>query len=126
METLQTTQVATLYERLGGSEGIASIVQDIINLHLSNPEVSNRYALSDMERVKQRAFEFFAMGTGGPQVYTGKNMLETHRGMNISEQEFMAVLDDILLALEKNNIGQKEIDEVLVILYSMRKEIVRV
>lgn len=66
------------------------------------------------------------MGTGGPETYTGRNMLDTHRGMNISEQEFMEVVDDILNALEMNNIKQKEKDEVLAILFSMRKEIVRV
>jgi len=44
--------------------------------------------------------------------------------MNISAQEFMAVLDDALIALEKNNIGQREKEEVLFVLYSMRNDVV--
>ena len=51
-------------------------------------------------------------------------MLATHKGMNISASEFMAVLDDILAALSKNEVGQREQEEVLFILYSFRSEIV--
>ena len=88
--------------------------------------MSASYKQSDISKVKRLAYEFFAMGTNGPETYSGRNLLDTSRGMNISEQEFMEVVDDILNALESNNINQKEKDEVLVILYSMRKEIVRV
>lgn len=126
MENVIEQQTATLYERLGGSEGIASITSDAVDQHLKNPIVSVRYKYADISNVKKRAFELLAMGTGGPETYTGRNMLDTHRGMNISEQEFMEVIDDILNALEMNNIKQKEKDEVLAMLYSMRKEIVRV
>jgi hemoglobin len=59
-------------------------------------------------------------------VYEGKNMLETHKGMNIDEAEYMAVLDDILDALDKNHIGQQEQGEVLFALYSLRREIMLV
>lgn len=119
-------QTNSLYERLGGSKRIASIANDAVELHLKNPAVSARYKQSDIPHVKQLAFEFFAMGTGGPEIYTGRNMLDTHRGMNINEQEFMEVVEDILEALKMNHISQQEQDEVLAILYSMRKEIVRV
>ena len=53
-------------------------------------------------------------------------MLDTHRGMNISGGEFLAVLDDALQALEKNAVGQREKEEVLFVLYSMKSEIVGV
>jgi hemoglobin len=46
--------------------------------------------------------------------------------MNISALEFMAVLDDALLALTKNKVGQREQEEVLFILHSMRADIVLV
>ena len=46
--------------------------------------------------------------------------------MNIDGDEFLAVLDDALEALEKNNIGQREKEEVLFVLYSMKPEIVHV
>ena len=116
----------SLYERLGGTEGITSIANDLVDIHMANPAIAPRYSNSDPDKVKNGAATFFIAGTGGPDVYKGQDMLATHKGMNISAHEFMAVLDDALEALEKNNIGQREQEEVLFILYSMRSDIVLV
>jgi hemoglobin len=116
----------SLYERLGGTEGITKIASDLVDIHLANPRIAPRYADSDVATVKNGAATFFISGTGGPDVYKGKNMLATHKGMNIDGNEFIAVLDDALEALEINNIGQREKEEVLFVLYSMKSEIVLV
>src|SRR5438552_2912546 len=56
-------------------------------------------------------------GFGGPEAYTGKDMVTAHTGMNINEAEFIAVCDDVLDALDKCNVGKREKDELLCILY---------
>lgn len=116
----------SLFERLGGNEGIKAIANDVIDNHISNETIKTRFAESDVAALKNAATTFFISGTGGENVYKGKDLLAAHKGMNISAQEFMAVLDDSLKALEKNNIGQREQEEVLFILYSMRSQIVLV
>ena len=50
-------------------------------------------------------------------------MVSAHKGMNINEQEYMAVLDDIMAALQEHGVGQREQEELLMISYSLRKEI---
>lgn len=120
------TLSSTLYERLGGHRGISAIVNDLVDLHFANPLIQARFAKSDAVKVKSAAALFFCAGSGGPEVYAGKDMLDAHHGMNISEQEFLAVLDDALEALAKNRVGAQEQMEVLYILYSMRKQVVRV
>lgn len=114
----------TLYDRLGGSEGISAIANDLVDIHMANPRIAKRYMDSDRVAVKKSAAEFFIAGTGGPDVYKGKDMVATHRGMNIDNDEFVAVLDDALQALEQNNVSQRVKEEVLYVLYSMKSEIV--
>ena len=117
----------TLYERLGRREGITRITADLMKNHLANPLVKVRFMASeDLERVERRAVEFFCAGTGGPETYTGQDMLATHKGMKINEQEFMAVSDDAMDALEKNGIDLPTRNEVLAVLWSMRREVMRV
>ena len=116
----------SLYERLGGTEGITKIASDVIDNHLANKTIATRFAKSNAAALKNAAATFFITGTGGPNVYKGKDMLAAHQGMNISAAEFMAVLDDALAALEKNNIGRREQEEVLFVLYSMRPQVVMV
>jgi hemoglobin len=119
----------TLYERLGGARRIAAIVNDFVDLHLANPVIKSRFSRLDagqLELAKLHATEFFCAGSGGPETYTGKDMLTAHRGMNISEQEYIAAIDDVLAAMEKHGAGQQERNDVVAILYSQKGQIIRV
>ncbi len=116
----------SLYERLGGEEKIAVIAADIFDTHAANPIIASRYKGSDRERVIKVVAEFICAGTGGTQEYTGKAMLDAHHAMNINDIEYMAVIDDIMLALDKNDVGQQEKQEMLMIAYSLKEEIVGV
>lgn len=118
---------ASLYDRLGGEAGISAIVDDVIAAHLANPAVQTRFQnVSDLEHAKKMAREFFCAGSGGPQAYTGKDMRTAHKGMNISEQEYLAVVDDIMGTLAKHGIDDTTRKDVLAILYSLKGEIIRV
>ena len=123
-ETALQQDTATLYERLGCRPGIEAIVEDIWNNHVSNPLVNKRYANSDPATVKRLVTEMCCAGFGGPETYTGRDMLTTHKGMNINDTEFVAVCDDVLKALDKHNVGKRERDEILCILYSLKGDIV--
>lgn len=114
----------SLYERLGGSEGITQIANDVVDKHIANKTIAPRFVNTDVAKLKHAAATFFITGTGGPALYEGKDMVSSHKGMNISPAEFMAVLDDALDALTKNGIKQREQEEVLYVLYSMRSHIV--
>jgi hemoglobin len=121
-----STDTASLYHRLGRHEGISRIVDDVMAAHLSNPLVRTRYENSqDIERVGKMAVEFFCAGTGGPEPYTGRDLVATHKGMNINEQEYLSVMDDIVGALEKNGIDQQSRNEVVAILYSLKGQVLR-
>jgi hemoglobin len=123
MQTIQHS----LYERLGRNEGISRIVHDVVAAHLSNPVVKTRFEnAGDLDHLRLLAVEFFCAGCGGPEAYSGRDMLSTHRGMNISEQEYLAVIDDILGALGKNGVEDGTRTEVLGVLYSLKDQVIRV
>ena len=117
----------SLFDRLGGTAGLDRIVDDVMAAHMSNPVIKTRFEnAKDLDRAGRMAKEFLAAGSGGPAAYTGKDMLAAHKGMNISEQEFLAATDDILGALDKNKVGEDVKKDVLAILYSLKETIIRV
>lgn len=129
--TSEQQPAATLYERLGQSAGIASIVDDIVAAHMENSAIKARFLpyASDPERlaaVKSQLCRFLEAGSGGPAEYTGRTMAEAHRGMNIDEAEYVAALDDILAVLDKHAIDDETRKDVLAIAYSLKGEIVHV
>lgn len=120
----------SLFERLGGSAGINALVEDIVALHMDNPVIRVRFRpyleTEKLAVTKRHLCAFLEAGSGGPAQYSGRSMGDTHRGMNISEAEYMAALDDILDALRKHEIDQQTQKDVLAIAYSLKGEILHV
>lgn len=107
----------SLYQRLGGDEGIARLVDDVIAAHLANPLVKTRFEeIRDMTHTKQLVSEFFTAGLGSPPTYTGKGMLGAHKGPSVSEQEFQAAINDIVGAMNKNGMDEGSKNDILAIL----------
>ena len=115
----------SLYERLGGEPRIAAIVDDALDRHAANPLVAPRFRGKDLPTLKRLGTQFFCMGSGGPQKYEGRDLHTAHAGMNISEQEYMVVIDDIVAALQGQGIGPVEVNEVVAILYSLKAQMLR-
>jgi hemoglobin len=82
--------------------------------------------MDKVQVIKRHFCEFLGMGCGGPEVYTGRDMLAVHTGMNISNEEYVAALDDILLVLDRHNIDEQTKKEILYIAYSVKNQIVHV
>ncbi len=124
-------ETRSLFLRLGGTSGISRLVDDIVALHMENPTVRARFRpiLDTPERlavIKQHTCAFLEAGSGGPATYGGRSMVDAHRGMNVSAAEFIAVVDDILAALRKNDIDEQSQKDVLAIAYSLKGDIMHV
>lgn len=116
-----------LYERLGGAAGIRAIVDDVFALHLANPLINEGFAnlsAEQVSRLKKVTCEFFGAGTGGPEVYTGRDLITVHKGMNITEHQYAAAIDDIAAALGKNGISENDKAEVIEILSALKDQVV--
>ncbi len=121
------TEGSTIYERVGGYDGFHRIAEDILVLHHQNATLEPRYgqAKKSDEELARLVTELLCSVTGGSETYTGMSMLEVHKGMNCHEDEFVAVLDDILIALEKNGVSSEDRDTILGLNYGLKADIVR-
>jgi hemoglobin len=119
--------MSSLYERLGAAAGIREMVEHAVEAFLENPAVAPRFrAITDLDQHKEMSRAFFCAGAQGPDPYTGRDMRTAHRGMNISEKEYLAVMDDIMAAADKRGVDDETRREVLSILYSLKNDIIGV
>lgn len=133
----------TLYERLGGEEGIANIVDDFTTRALQDPRVNwqrtgvkhggffgrNQTVSWDansanVTQLKKHLAQFFALATGGPAKYQGKGMKSAHANLHISNAEFDAAVGDLKASLDKLQVPNQEQKELLAIAESTRPQIV--
>ncbi len=117
------TTTASLFERLGGTEGVTRIADEVVEAHLANPIIGKRFLDTDAAALKELVRDFVSAGTGGPAEYQGRDMQSAHRGLNLNERELVAAIDDILGVLDRNGIGEDARREMLAILYSFKDEV---
>lgn len=98
----------------------------MVDNHLNNPVIAPHFTGVDLEATKNTRRIFLSTAPGGPDIYQGKGLTETHKHMNTSDNKFMAAVGDVMAALSasENDDGSKA--EVLFILYSLRPEVVRI
>ena len=120
------TPVGSLYERIGGADMLRRIASDLVDAHAVNPIIAPRFRAIDQQVAKQHAFEFFCMGSGGSEPYTGRDLREVHTGMNLADQEFVASVDDLMMVMQQNGVGEQEQKDVLFIFFSLKGEVLHI
>jgi hemoglobin len=124
-------RLPSLYERLGGAYSIATVVDDFIERLLVNPTLNANPAISEARaRVPKAGLKFHVTTqlcevTGGPCKYTGRAMKEAHQHLNITQAQWDAMVADFQRTLDKFKVPQKEQQELITIVGSTRRDIVR-
>jgi len=125
-------QEKSLYERLGGVKPISLVVDDFINRLVANdilnanPMIKEGRKHSPDAYLKFQVTNLVCQVTGGPCVYTGLGMKESHTHMNITENEWQVMRDEFKKTLDKFQVPEKEQKELFDVVESTKKDIVMV
>lgn len=114
---------ASLYERVGGKQAINAVVVDAIGNISTDKRINPRF-INASSSLNQNLVDLLCVRTGGPCKYSGLDMSAAHEGMNIRDDEFDALVDDIRKSLDKFKVADREKAEVLAILNQMRNAVV--
>lgn len=123
----ETTRQATLYTRLGGYDAIAAVADDLLRRLMADGQLGRFWrdrALDSVRREKQLLIEFLCASAGGPAYYLGRDMVTAHRGMGISESDWSVFVGHLKATLSRFEVPQRERDEVLAFVDSLKKDIV--
>jgi hemoglobin len=102
-----------LYERLGGQAAVVAVVDDFITNVAADTRINLRFSNSDIPRLKSLLVEFVCQATGGPCHYSGRDMESSHAGMDLVDDEFTALVEDLTKTLDKFKVPDKEKGELL-------------
>ena len=115
-----------LYDRLGGKPGITAVVDEFVGNVAKDDRINDRFATTDISRLKGHLIDQVCMATGGPCTYTGRDMKATHRRMRITNADFTALVEDLVAALKAFEVPQREQNELLALLGPMKPDIVEI
>ncbi len=124
MQSDQMMGQKSLYDRLGGKPAIVAVVDDFIGNVAGDGRISQRFAGANIPRLKMMLVDQICQATGGPCTYAGKSMVEAHKGMDIKDAEFNALVEDLVKSLDKFQVPAREKNELLGALGGMKPQIV--
>jgi len=125
--TTMAAKPPSLYQRLGGREGIRGVVDDFVATAAADDRVKGRFtglAPAAVEKLKTNLSDQICEATGGPCSYLGRDMKTTHKGMSISDTEWNATVEDLAKAMEKRNVAPEDQKALLGLLGPMKADIV--
>ena len=113
-----------LYFRLGEYDKIHKFTTEVVRLHFENPALDSIMEGIDGNVLAKNVADFTSAGTGGPEVYKGRDMPSAHAHLKLTDADFLAAGGDIVQAMQNMGYGQPEIDEFVCILVSMKDLVV--
>jgi hemoglobin len=117
----------SLYERLGGYDAISAVVNELA-VRLVKDEKLGVYfkGLSNDSKRKLIAHltDFVCSATGGPCIYTGRDMKTSHEGLGITEEEWDRFVKITKEVLNKFKVPAKEQQEFLQLVSPLKSVIV--
>ena len=123
----QKMKEKSLYQRLGGYDAIAAVSDDFIT-RLATDKKFERFFSSlsndSKKRLRQHVVNQICEITGGPCIYTGRDMKTAHTGLGISEKDWQVSVNHLIATLDKFKVPKKEKDELLAGVSALKKDIV--
>jgi hemoglobin len=123
-------QAPSLYDRLGGVYNIAVVVDDFIDRIMGDPRLNANPRVDEAHhRVTPPGFKYLVTemvcwAAGGPQTYSGRSMGDSHRHLQITDDEWRAFMDDFAQSLNKFAVPDAEQQELTAIVEGTKQEIV--
>jgi hemoglobin len=123
----QAPSTDSLYKRLGGYDALAAVTDDFLD-RLANDKSLGRYfvgqSADSLGKIRQHIVDFLCKATGGPCIYHGRDMKTTHAGLKITEKDWTDMVKHLNATLDKFKVPQKEREEVLGAVASLKADIV--
>jgi hemoglobin len=120
----------SLYERVGGINNIAVLIDDVIErsyvneVFRANPEIEEAHKRYPKAAYKFNATALACMVMGGPQKYTGRSLKDAHQHLKVNEREWQELFKIFRDSMSSFKVPEKEQAEILGIIDSTRGDIV--
>ncbi|WP_460534611.1 group I truncated hemoglobin [Chitinimonas naiadis] len=114
----------TLFDRLGGVQGVNAIAAETLDRSASDPATQRSFDKVNMKRLKQLLGEQLCQLTGGPCKYSGDTMKQSHAGLGITESEFYGMVGHLREILDTRGVTQADKNALLTLLAPMKRDVV--
>ncbi|MGO1499648.1 MAG: group I truncated hemoglobin [Marinobacter sp.] len=103
-QSFQSQRDNSLYLQLGEREGIANVVEDMLYLIVDDERINHQFKGINVAQFHRNLTDQLCEISGGPCQYSGRDVREAHAAMGITNTQFNALAENLILAMEANQI----------------------
>jgi hemoglobin len=103
----------TLFERIGGEQMIAEVLDDFYDRVLADPELKPFFRNTSIDKLRSMQREFFGAALDGPITYTGKPLSHVHHGRGITKHHFTLFVNHLLDTLRDRGINDQDVTDII-------------
>ena len=114
----------SLYKALGERDGISRIAATTVDLSAADPRINATFADINLNRLKRLLADQFCQLSGGPCVYEGRDMVESHANHGYTNADFNILVEHLQTAMDRESVPFSQQNRLLAILAPMQRDVV--
>lgn len=103
----------TLFDRVGGDQGVKNLVRSFYDRVLKDPELAHFFEDASTDRLYRMQYEFFAAALGGPVTYSGLSIHQAHYGLGVDKDDFCRFVNHLIDTLKAFQLDDHEIHTLI-------------
>lgn len=103
----------TLYDRIGGEEGVAAMIESFYERVLADPELAPFFEKTPMERLRRMQCAFFSAALDGPVLYDGHSLVGAHYGRGIRPSHLGRFVQHLVETLHSLQLAEADVLEII-------------
>jgi hemoglobin len=114
----------TLYDRLGGQDGLQAVTASFCAKTLTDDVLAYFFAPVDLDRQARMLAGFLTLAFGGPGSYSGRDLRSAHAGLpGLTDEHFDRVITLLAAALREAGVSDSDIDSASHVAESVRDDV---
>lgn len=114
----------SLYQALGGDDGVAKISAGLVDRVYADERIKHLFQQTNPRFLTEQLRKQFCELAGGPCKYDGETMKKSHAGLAINKAHFNALVEDLQLAMDAQGVPFAAQNRLLALLAPMHRDVI--
>ncbi|WP_092734095.1 truncated hemoglobin [Halopenitus persicus] len=104
---------STLYDRLGGYDGIRAVVDVFYEKLQDDEELGPFFEDADLEKLRETQTDFLCEAAGGPETYDAEPVREAHLHVPFSPSHIQRAIELLYETLDEFDVSDGDADKIV-------------
>lgn len=117
---------AGLYQAFGEKAGLQALMDDFVQRLAADAAIGDQFKTTNLQNLSRLLTEQTCQLAGGPCQYSGRDMVQSHAGLNITPAHFNRLVEVLQASMDAKGIPFTRQNQMLALLAPMHRDVITV